>query len=159
MFTPQGYPAQPGFTPQGFPAQGYPAPSTSQPYPVQVTPHGLAAQTGPTSQPYPAQGLAAQAGSTPSATTVALTDPPAGTPAWAMSPRGDHPLRTPEYMNAAAAYSADLARGTPEPAVAPSPAAAPGPAPRRAGAGGTIAIIVIGLVAAVGGFFAVQHFL
>jgi serine/threonine protein kinase len=163
MYTPQGYPAQPGFTPQGYPAQGYPSqgypaqPSTSQPYPVQVTPHGLAAQPAPTSQPYPAQGLAAQAGSTPSATTVALSDPPAGTPAWAMSPRGDHPLRTPEYMNAAAAYSADLARGTPEPAVAPSPV--PGAAPRRAGAGGTVAIIVIGLVAAVGGFFLVQHFL
>lgn len=160
MFSPS---APPGHTPHGFPSavpssQPYPVQHpSSQPYPAQATPHGYPAVAGPTSQPYPAQAMAAQAGSTPGATTVALTDPPAGTPAWAMGPRGDHPLRSPEYLQAAAAYSTDLARGTPEPAVAPGPVAAP--AAKKSGSTGLIVVLVIGLAAAVGGFFVVQHFL
>ncbi|MBK9032610.1 MAG: protein kinase [Myxococcales bacterium] len=142
MTTPRAMPAQPVYTPPSVPAQpGY----TPQAYPVQ----------------HPAQGLAAQAGATPGARTVALDDPAAsGTPAWATAPRGEHPLRTPEYMNAAAAYSnSELPRGTPAPAMS-GPGAAPGlPGPPRKSQVGLVLVVVLGLGAAVGGFFLVQHFL
>ena len=161
VFTPQGYPAQ--MTPQGYPAQhtphGHPAQMTPQGYPVQHTPHGYPAQMTP--QGYPVQhtphGMAAQAGSEPKARTVALDDPAAaGTPAWATAPRGDHPLRTPEYMQAQAAYGTELARGTPEPAVPGAPAL---PTPAKKSSVGLVVVIVLGLGAAIGSFFAVQHFL
>lgn len=159
--TPHGMPAQ---TSQPYPAQpGY----TPQPYPAQATPHGVPAQP---SKPYQAQSnpvgasapgpgmmghvIASEPGATPGAATVSLDNPPPGTPAWAMAPRG--PLQTPEYQNAASAY----ARGTPEPTVPPGTRSAgedlPLPKPPRSLLG-PIVIVLLCAGAMVGGFFLVQH--
>ena len=81
----------------------------------------------------------------------------AGTPAWATAPRGDHPLRTPEYMNAAAAYGNEFARGTQEPVATPGTETLP-TAPRKSSAG-LVVVLLLGVGAAIGGFFLVQQYL